>query len=179
MLDIMSTHIVFETHSISDDNDRRQAGITVSYRRVGAISPKRLALIIDMMPSPLCSHRTWVLPEKRQRLHSLMEPRRFCRMGDSDSVTTVIWNGMPAEQRHENRRSFLDTPYLGGESWRDAVARVSRFLNDLPLRWEGARVLVISHVATRWGLDHCLNDIALEDLIDADFGWQEGWEYHT
>jgi 2,3-bisphosphoglycerate-dependent phosphoglycerate mutase len=65
----------------------------------------------------------------------------------------------------------------GGESWRQALARVGRFLGDLPLRWAGQRVLVIGHVATRWGLDHLIGGIPLEDLVAADFAWQEGWEY--
>jgi broad specificity phosphatase PhoE len=65
----------------------------------------------------------------------------------------------------------------GGESWRQAVARIGRFLNDLPLRWQGQRVLVIGHAATRWGLDHLIAGISLEELIEQDFGWQEGWEY--
>jgi len=38
-------------------------------------------------------------------------------------------------------------------------------------------VLVIGHVATRWGLDHYLGGVRLEDLIEQDFAWQEGWEY--
>ena len=55
--------------------------------------------------------------------------------------------------------------------------RVERFLRDLPLRWRESRVLVIGHVATRWAFDHLLDGVALEDLVEMDFGWQEGWEY--
>ena len=37
---------------------------------------------------------------------------------------------------------------------------------------------MIGHVATRWGLEHFLKRHApLEALVDADFQWQEGWEY--
>ena len=57
------------------------------------------------------------------------------------------------------------------------LATAGRFLNDLPLRWQGQRVLVIGHAATRWGLDHLIAGISLEELIEQDFGWQEGWEY--
>jgi broad specificity phosphatase PhoE len=78
-------------------------------------------------------------------------------------------NGMPVVELHAGRREHLDQPYLGGESWRQAVAWVGRFLNDLPLRWQGQRVLVIGHVATRWALDHYLSDVRLEDLIEQDF----------
>jgi 2,3-bisphosphoglycerate-dependent phosphoglycerate mutase len=86
-------------------------------------------------------------------------------------------NGMSAEEMHRGRLGHLDRPYPGGESWRQAVARVGRFLGDLPSRWDGQRVLVIGHVATRWGLDHFAGGAALEDLIGQDFAWREGWEY--
>ena len=86
-------------------------------------------------------------------------------------------NGMPASELHAGRLDHLDQPYPGGESWRQAVTRVSRFLTDLPLRWDGRRVLVIGHVATRWGLDHFINGVPLENLAREEFAWQEGWEY--
>jgi 2,3-bisphosphoglycerate-dependent phosphoglycerate mutase len=86
-------------------------------------------------------------------------------------------NGMPVAELHQGRRDHLDRPYPGGESRRQAIGRVGRFLNDLPLRWHGQRVLVIGHVATRLALDHLIRGIPLENLIDEDFVWQEGWEY--
>jgi 2,3-bisphosphoglycerate-dependent phosphoglycerate mutase len=64
-----------------------------------------------------------------------------------------------------------------GESWRQAVARVTGFLADLPPGWDRQRVLMIGHLATRSALDHQLLGIALEDLVEADFGWPEGWDY--
>jgi broad specificity phosphatase PhoE len=86
-------------------------------------------------------------------------------------------NGMPAAELHSGRFEHLDQPYPGGESWRQAVTRMGRFLGDLPLRWDGQRVLVIGHVATRWGLDHFIGGVPLEDLAGEDFVWREGWEY--
>jgi 2,3-bisphosphoglycerate-dependent phosphoglycerate mutase len=88
-------------------------------------------------------------------------------------------NGMPAAELHAGRGEHLDRPYPGGESWRQAITRVGRFLGDLPLRWDGRRVLAIGHVATQWGLDHFIGGVPLEDLIDQDFAWQEGWEYQV
>ena len=86
-------------------------------------------------------------------------------------------NGTPVAEPQAGRRAHLDLPYPDGESWRQAVARVGRFLADLPPRWNGQRVLVIGHVATRWGLDHFIGGVPLERLIEQDFAWQEGWEY--
>jgi len=86
-------------------------------------------------------------------------------------------NGMPVAELHAGRHEYLDQPYPSGESWRQAVTRVGRFLADLPLRWNGQRILVIGHVATRWGLDHFIGGVPLEDLATQNFAWQEGWEY--
>ena len=86
-------------------------------------------------------------------------------------------NGMPRAQLDTERRRRLDEPFPGGESWRQAVARVTGVLADLPGRWDGRRVLIIGHVATRWALDHALAGVPLEELVRADFGWREGWEY--
>ncbi len=86
-------------------------------------------------------------------------------------------NGAAASQVHADRRRWLSVPYPGGESWAQAVRRVAGFLHDLPSRWDEKRVLVIGHVATRWALEHYLNNILLADLVEADFGWREGWEY--
>jgi alpha-ribazole phosphatase/probable phosphoglycerate mutase len=86
-------------------------------------------------------------------------------------------NGMPVAELHAGRGEHLDRPYPDGESWRQAVARVGRFLDDLPLRWNGQRILLIGHVATRWGLDHLIDGVPLEHLAEQGFAWQEGWEY--
>jgi 2,3-bisphosphoglycerate-dependent phosphoglycerate mutase len=86
-------------------------------------------------------------------------------------------NGMPVAELHAGRGDHVDRPYPAGESWRQAVTRVGRFLGDLPLRWSGRRVLIVGHTATRWGLDHVIGGVPLEELVAAGFSWQRGWEY--
>jgi hypothetical protein len=54
---------------------------------------------------------------------------------------------------------------------------VRSFLYDLGRAWDGSRVLLIGHAATRWSLDHLLRGIPLAELVGAPFEWQEGWEY--
>jgi broad specificity phosphatase PhoE len=86
-------------------------------------------------------------------------------------------NGAAREELDSTRAEHLDHPYPAGESWRQATQRVKHFLDDLGVRWKSSRVLVIGHVATRWGLEHYLNGVPLEDLVGAQFTWQPGWEY--
>jgi broad specificity phosphatase PhoE len=61
---------------------------------------------------------------------------------------------------------------------RAVVDRVSAFLTEIRLEFEGRRVLLIGHAATRWALDHLLDGADLETLLCAPFDWQEGWTYH-
>jgi broad specificity phosphatase PhoE len=75
------------------------------------------------------------------------------------------------------RLEHLDHPDPAGESWCQATHRVKRFLDDLELRWPSSRVLVIGHLATRWGLEHYLNGVPLEHLVRSQLTWQAGWEY--
>jgi broad specificity phosphatase PhoE len=86
-------------------------------------------------------------------------------------------NGMPRMRLESERASRIDEPYPGGESYRDVVERMRSFLDDVAADYDGKRVVVIGHSATRWALDHLLEGTPLEELVDAPFAWREGWEY--
>jgi 2,3-bisphosphoglycerate-dependent phosphoglycerate mutase len=175
----MPIEIVFETHSWSQDNDRgvatgwlpgrlsergRHLAVELGERRrkdgLAAVFTSDLTRAVETASLAFAGTDIPVLHDWRLR---------ECDYGDN--------NGMLAIQLHRSRSEHLDKPYPGGESWRQAVHRVGRFLGDLSLRWSDTRVLVIGHVATRWAFDHLINSVSLEELVDADFGWREGWEY--
>ena len=171
--------VVFETHSISEDNEAGRASgwhhsrLSASGRELAhALGDRRRD---DGLDAVFCSDleraaETARLAFAGTDLPILCDWRlRECDYGDR--------NGGPAVEHVRDRGRFLDTPYPGGESWRAAVSRVGWFLDDLPLRWQGRRVLIIGHVATRWALDHVIDGVPLEDLAAAEFEWQEGWEY--
>ena len=175
----MAIEVVFETHSTTVDNEqgratgwlpgqlsaegqeqarrlglrRKDDGITAVFTSDLARAAQTAAIAFGSSPVPVL--HDWRLRE--------------CDYGQR--------NGMAVAELHAGRSRHLDQPYPGGESWRQAITRVHRFLMDLPLRWNGQRVMIIGHVATRWGLDHVINGIPLENLAQEDFAWQEGWEY--
>ena len=175
----MTIEVVFETHSWSEDNDRGIAtgwlgGSLSANGRVLAAelgNRRRADCIAAVFSSDLSrAVETATIAFGNSSIPVLLDWRlRECDYGER--------NGSPASEIHRDRRNHLDRPYPGGESWSDAVTRVGRFLDDLPLRWDGARVLVIGHVATRWAFDHLIDGRSLDSLIDADFDWREGWEY--
>ncbi len=175
----MAIEIVLETHSTSEDNERgiaagwnhsrlldtgrAQAGALGVRRRndgIRAVFTSDLRRAVETAQIAFATTSIPVFTDWRLR---------ECDYGE--------WNGSPRQQVHGSRHLYLNVPYPGGESWRQAVARVGRFLGDLPLRWDGARVLVIGHIATRWAFEHYLNGVPLETLAEAPFVWQEGWEY--
>ncbi|MBL7257803.1 histidine phosphatase family protein [Paractinoplanes lichenicola] len=176
----MPTTIVFETHSWSEDNDR---GIATGWRH-GRLSERGRHLAAELGRRRRDNGITAVFTSDLRRAAETAEIAftghdipvlhdwrlRECDYGSA--------NGMPAAELHTHRERHLDEPYPGGESWRQAVERAGRFLTDVPARWQGRRILVIGHVATRWALDHFLDGVPLEQLLTADFAWREGWEYH-
>jgi alpha-ribazole phosphatase/probable phosphoglycerate mutase len=84
-------------------------------------------------------------------------------------------NGAPADELEVAKH--VDVPFPGGESYRDVVARVASFLEDLRRGWDGKRVLVVSHAAPRWALQHLLEGRPLVELAGAPFEWQPGWTF--
>jgi broad specificity phosphatase PhoE len=81
-------------------------------------------------------------------------------------------NGAPVSELEAEKH--VDVPYPGGESYRDVVVRVASFLADLRARWDGKRVLVVSHAAPRWALQHLLDGTPLEQLVGATFDRRPG-----
>jgi 2,3-bisphosphoglycerate-dependent phosphoglycerate mutase len=172
--------IVFETHALTEDNE---AGRATGW--------------LDGRLSPTGRHRASELGARRLEdgitavfSSDLGRARETVEIAFSGPAPPVLFdwrlrecdygelNGAPSGEVHADRSAFLETPYPGGESWQEAVERVGRFLDDLRSRWEDTRVLVIGHVATRWGLDHWITGVPLPELIAADFAWQEGWRYN-
>lgn len=83
-----------------------------------------------------------------------------------------VLTGAPAAEVEPEKH--VDVPYPGGESYRDVVARVSSFLDDVRTGWDGKRVVAVSHAAPRWALQHLLDGVSLEELVGAPFDWQPG-----
>ena len=170
--------IVFETHATSVDNER---GIASGWH------PSRLSDLGRAQARELGERRRLDGIQAVFTSDLVRAVETADRVGRAPIPIFTDWrlrecdygelNGAPHAVVHRSRREHLDTPYPGGESWRQAVARVGRFLGDLPPRWEGARVLVIGHIATRWAFEHLLSGVPLETLADEAFVWQEGWEY--
>jgi len=173
---VTSVDVVFETHSLTEDNER---GVGTGW------SPGRL--------SAEGRDQARLLGERRRNdgiaaiftsdLERALETVRIA-LGDADLPTFHDWrlrecnygdlNG--TEAAIARRFSYIDDPYPGGESWTEAIERVSSFLPDL-YRWAGRRVLVVGHAATGRTLARYATGKTIKDLMSEPFEWQPGWNY--
>jgi broad specificity phosphatase PhoE len=175
----VSVSVVFETHSTSVDNERGVATgwlpgelSTTGRAQARALGERRRD---DGLAAVFTSDlRRAVETAEIAFACSALPVFRDARLRECNYGSM---NGRPRSELDALRRSRLDERWPGGESWREAVARVHGFLIELPTAHDGERVLVIGHVATRWALDHSVKGIPLEELVEAPFEWQEGWEY--
>jgi 2,3-bisphosphoglycerate-dependent phosphoglycerate mutase len=169
------TTVVFETHSTSEDNE---AEIATGWLG-GALSATGRAQAAELGERRRDDGIELVIASD---LNRAVETAAIAFEG-SGIPLRVDWrlrecdygamNGMPRSLLDAERVRRIDEPWPGGESWRQAVARASAFLDEV----RGERVLVIGHVATRWALDHRVHGRMLEELAAEEFEWQPGWEY--
>jgi broad specificity phosphatase PhoE len=175
----MAVDVVFETHSTSIDNEQ---GIATGWLggRLSAIGREQARRLgarrrddgIDVVYASDLNRavETAQIAFADSGISVLLDWRlRECNYG--------CMNGLSREQLDRERHARIDDPFPDGESWRQAIARVGTFLEELRRESDGRRVLLIGHVATRWALDHLAHGTALEDLVKAPFEWREGWEY--
>lgn len=177
--DLVTIQIVFETHSSTVDNE---TGIATGWLS-GHLSEAGRKAAVDLGRRRRNDGLAAVFVSDLARAVETVE----IAFGDADVPVLKDWrlrecdyghmNGSPAREVHGHREKHLETPYPDGESWRQATDRVGRFLQDLPERWDGLRILVVGHLATYWGLERFVRGSALEELIMEGFEWREGWDY--
>lgn len=175
----MTVRLVYETHSISTDNE---AGVATGWRpgelsgrgRAGAseLGERRREDGIDVV-------YTSDLRRAVQTAAIAFEGSPIPRVQDARlrEVDYGEWTGMDVEKLHATRADHVDHPFPGGQSYRQTTDAFAAFLDHLRREHDGRRVLVIAHAAQRYALAHLLDGVRLEDAVVAPFDWRPGWEY--
>lgn len=169
--------IVFETHSTTLDNERGSASgwLDSPLSEAGREQARALGARRREVDAVFTSDLGRAL-ETATLAFEGTDVQRFTdwRLRECDYGAL---SGRPAAEVHGARLSHLDHPYPDGESYREVVARVASFVADLGPRWEGGRVLVIGHSATRFALDFLAGGADLSRVLAEPGGWRAGWEY--
>ena len=176
----MTVHLVYETHSVTEDNE---AGIATGWLP-GRLSAQGRALAAELGQrrpargfASVWSSDLARAVETAQLAYDGTGVRLVtdARLRECDYGTL---NGRPVAELERVRLEHVDAPFPGGgQSYRDVVDATVVLLDDLRRIHDGERVLVIAHSANRWALQHLLDGVPLEQLVDAPFAWQPGWEW--
>lgn len=175
----MSIEIVYETHAITEDNER---GIATGWL------PGRLSERGRLVAAELGTRRrddglaavftsdldraveTAQIAFAGTEIPMFRDSRlRECNYGEL--------NGRPIADFPSPRSQFVDRPFPDGQSYRQVIESTHDFLSDLAAAWDGKRVLLIAHSANRYALHVLLGGAKIEDETDALFRWQPGWEF--
>ncbi len=175
----MPIDIIYETHSTSVDNESgiatgwlpgelsetgrsqaRELGLRRAHDEIATVFVSDLARAVETASIAFADTNMPIVQDARLR---------ECNYGDL--------NGAPVDVVAAERARRIDTPFPGGQSYRDVVDQTAAFLHDVGRDWEGKQVLIVAHSANRWALDCLLNGRNLKGLVDAPFEWQEGWRY--
>jgi broad specificity phosphatase PhoE len=179
MLQDSLMRLVYETHSITVDNE---TGIATGWLP-GELSPQGIlnaqALGArrrdDGVDAVFCSDLRRAVQTASIAFDGTSIPvfhdARFRETNYGDL------NGAPTKIIHAQKRERVNTAYPHGESWRQAADRTIEALHEIAQRWQGKRIVLIAHAAQRYALRELFEGIPLEEVVDAPFEWQEGWEY--
>jgi 2,3-bisphosphoglycerate-dependent phosphoglycerate mutase len=176
----MRVEVIFETHSLTEDNEVGRAtgwldgrlsergkllAAELGERRrhdgLSAVFVSDLGRAVETAEIAFGGTRLPVYREWRLR---------ECNYG--------AMNGILREQRDREGPQTLGEPFPGGESWREAVRRVMGFLDELARERDRERVLVIGHMATWFALECAANGASLDEIFYEPFHWKEGWTYN-
>jgi alpha-ribazole phosphatase/probable phosphoglycerate mutase len=174
----VSVEILFETHSLSVDNERgiatgwRDGQLSADGRRFAAELGRRY---LSPPPAAVYASDLGRAVETAQIAFGTTDvPLHFdARLRECDYGEMT---GMPVAQLDHERALHVTEPFPGGESYSDVVARVRRFLEEIA-GGDGRTLLLIGHSATRFALDHLLADEDLATVVQAPFDWKPGWRY--
>jgi broad specificity phosphatase PhoE len=149
--------IVFETHSITTDNE---AGLATGWLD-GRLSERGKVLAAELGQRRRHDGLAAVFASDLGRSVETVE---LAFGGSSIPVHLDVrlrevdygaWNGMPVSRLERERVRRISRPFPGGESYQQVVTRVAGFLEELARDRDRGRVLLVGHTATRWALDTC------------------------
>ncbi len=176
----MAVEIIFEYHATSEDNE---AGVASGWRdpalsaagreQAAELGKRRQGEQIDAV---FCSDLRRAV-ETAEIAFDGTPIHHDGRLREYDYGTMT---GAPAARIRDEKLTRVNTPFPEGQSLRDVADRVQSFLNDLAPDWDGKRVIVIGHSATRLALDHLLGGMTLEEAASQPFTWEPippSWRY--
>jgi broad specificity phosphatase PhoE len=177
----MDLVLLFETHATSLDNETGLAsgwfdtGLSArGEEQARALGWRRRD---DHLAAVFCSDLSRAFRTAEIAFHDRDLPIvRDARLRECDYGALTRRPVLEIEGR---RATYIDTPFPGGESYRQVVERVSAWLSETTGTFAGRTVLVIGHRATLYALEHLIRKIPIRQAVTAPWLWQPGWTYRV
>lgn len=85
----------------------------------------------------------------------------------------------PSEEVDREKPNRINTPFPSGQSYDQTIEIMRVFLQKLLKEYDGKRVMIIGHRATKYGLERWCNGIPVNVSIQMapEWKWQPGWKY--
>ncbi len=175
--------IIFESHSTTFDNEKHLAS---GWNDV-ELSPLGIKQALELgerrkdeeFKAVFCSdlQRSYKTAEIafKEKFPIIKDKRlRECDYGD--------FTGHSEDEVKPLKTQYIKTPFPNGASYEQCMQRMKEFLQDLfkkfhPPGGTKAKVLMIGHKATQYGLEHLINHVSIRKAITTPWSWQPGWEY--
>lgn len=172
--------IIFEAHSTTVDNEKHVASghNDVELSPLGLRQAKELGerykneyFDVIFCSDLQRSYKTAQIAFINRNIPIIKDARlRECDYGD-----LTQHSDKEVKKEKPNR---ITKPFPNGESYKQTTNRMKNFLEDLLKNYDGQKVMIIGHAATRYGLEHWINKVPLKDIITAPWRWQPGWKYY-
>lgn len=174
----MSVEIIFEAHSTTVDNERRVATgwLDGALSELGKRQAKELGERRSDVDAVFVSDLGRAIETSEIAFGEREVPvRRDARLRECNYGEM---NGASLDVIDAERPKRIDIPFPGGESYRQCVVRMQELLDELKSGYEGQCVVLIGHRATFYALEHLINGISLEELIESPLPpWEPGRRY--
>ena len=170
--------IIFETHATSVDNEAHLSSghFDVALSPLGERQARELGERYkdEYFDATFCSdlQRSYKTAEIAfgNRFPIIKDKRlRECDYGDLTQH--------PSKKVELLKVEHVTKPFPNGESYEDCLKKMKEFLDELKKKYEGKKVMIIGHRATKYGLEYWINGKSLKELVTTSFKWQPGWSY--
>ena len=174
----MALDIVYFVHGTTTDNeaDRATGHAPGELSELGLQQAKELGDKVDEdFDAVYCSDLHRAVKSAELAFGDEYEVRTDKRLRECD------YGELTQKKFNWDLEEYINTPYPGGESYRDVENRIRELLADLHENHEGEKVALLAHQAPQLALEVITEEKSWEEAIKTDWRrdgeWQPGWNY--
>lgn len=176
----MALDIVYFVHGTTTDNeeDRATGHAPGELSELGLQQAKELGDKVDEdFDAVYCSDLHRAVKSAELAFGDKYEVRTDERLRECD------YGELTQKKFNWDLEDYIDTPYPGGESYRQVEERMRNLLADLQENHEGKKVALLAHQAPQLALEVITEEKNWEQAIETDWrrngAWQPGWKYRV